>query len=117
MVNLKVKDRTKILKEVTKSYLPEIKEINFKVGDTVRVYQKIKEGDKTRTQVFEGIVIEIHGPKDNRSFTVRKVVQGVGVEKTYKINSPLVEKVEFVKKPLRKPRRKKIFYLRQRNYV
>ncbi|MGB9638846.1 MAG: 50S ribosomal protein L19, partial [bacterium] len=51
------------------------------------------------------------------SFTVRKVVQGVGVEKTYKINSPLVEKVEFVKKPLKKPRRKKIFYLREKNYI
>ncbi|MFN4220449.1 MAG: 50S ribosomal protein L19 [bacterium] len=107
-----VKSNDKILREIHEKYLPSKKEVNFKVGDTVKVYQKIIEGDKSRTQVFEGIVIEIHGPKENIFFTVRKEVQGVGVEKTFRLNSPNVEKVEFVKKPLKKPRRNKLFYLR-----
>ncbi|MCX7758461.1 MAG: 50S ribosomal protein L19 [bacterium] len=107
-----VKNPDKILREIHRSYLPSQKEINFKVGDVVRVHQKIIEGDKSRIQVFEGNVIEIHGPKENVFFTVRKEVQGMGVEKTFRLNSPNVEKVEFVRKPLKKPRRKKLFYLR-----
>ncbi|MEN3014454.1 MAG: 50S ribosomal protein L19 [bacterium] len=107
-----VKANNKILREIHSKYLPSNKEINFKVGDVVKVHQKIVEGEKSRTQIFEGTVIEIHGPKENIFFTVRKEVQGVGVEKTFRLNSPFVEKVEFVRHPLKKPRRKKLYYLR-----
>ncbi|MCS7164906.1 MAG: 50S ribosomal protein L19 [Candidatus Calescibacterium sp.] len=112
MKTVRVKNSSIILREIHKKYLPSEKEINFKVGDYVKVHQKIVEGDKTRIQVFEGQVIEIHGPKENIFFTVRKEVQGVGVEKTFRLNSPIIEKVEFVRHPLKKPRRKKLFYLR-----
>jgi len=112
MRTFKVKSSNKILSEIHQKYLPSSKDLNFKVGDIVKVHQKISEGDKTRIQVFEGTVIEIHGPKENLFFTVRKEVQGVGVEKTFRLNSPNVEKVEFVRHPLKKPRRKKLFYLR-----
>ncbi len=107
-----LKANDKILKEIHQRYLTSRNKLNFKVGDTVKVYQKITEGDKSRIQVFEGVVIEIHGPKENPFFTVRKEVQSVGVEKTFRLNSPNVEKVEFVRNPLKKPRRKKLYYLR-----
>ncbi len=107
-----VKSPDKLLREIHEKYLPSKKELNFKVGDIVKVHQRIVEGDKSRVQVFEGVVIEIHGPIYNRFFTVRKEVQGVGVEKTFRINSPNVEKVELVRNPLKKPRRKKLTYLR-----
>lgn len=112
MKTIKIKANNKILREIHEIYLPSKKELSFKVGDTVKVYQKITEGDKTRIQIFEGIVVEIHGPQENVFFTVRKEVQGVGVEKTFRLNSPNIEKVEFVRKPLKKPRRNKLFYLR-----
>ena len=85
---------------------------DLKVGDTVRVHQKIKEGNRERIQVFEGIIIKKQGGGVNATFTVRKIAYGVGVEKTFLIHSPLVEKVEVVR--VGKARRAKLYYLRDR---
>ena len=85
---------------------------DLKVGDTVRVHQRIKEGNRERIQVFEGIIIKKQGGGLNATFTVRKIAYGVGVEKTFLIHSPLVEKVEVVR--VGKARRAKLYYLRDR---
>lgn len=82
------------------------------IGDTIRVHQKIKEGNRERIQVFEGIVIKKQGGGVNATFTVRRVAYGVGVEKTFLIHSPLVEKIEVVR--VGKSRRAKLYYLRDR---
>lgn len=84
----------------------------FKVGDTVKVYSKIIEGGKERLQGFEGIVIKFGGRGVRKNFTVRKIVQGVGVERTFPLYSPRVEKVEVIKSG--KVRRAKLYYLRKR---
>ena len=84
----------------------------FGVGDTVKVYVKIKEGNRERIQIFEGIVIKKQGGSSRETFTVRKSSNGVGVEKTWPLHSPNVEKVEIVRKG--KVRRAKLFYLRDR---
>lgn len=83
--------------------------INFNVGDTVRVHQKIQEGDKTRVQIFEGVVLKIDN--NAKSYTVRKVSDGIGVERIWNFDTPWVEKVE-VKKQAKKIRRAKLYYLR-----
>ncbi len=93
--------------EQLKNKIPDLK-----VGDTVRVHQKIKEGNRERIQVFEGIIIKKQNGGVNSSFTVRKISYGVGVEKTFLVHSPLVEKVEVVR--VGKARRAKLFYLRDR---
>ena len=85
---------------------------NLKVGDTVRVHQRIKEGNRERIQVFEGTIIKKQGGGLNATFTVRRVAYDVGVEKTFLIHSPLVEKVEVVR--VGKARRAKLYYLRDR---
>ena len=84
----------------------------FGVGDTVKVYAKIKEGDKERIQVFEGTVLKRQGGGARETFTVRKTSNGVGVEKTWPLHSPSVDKIEVVRKG--KVRRAKLFYLRDR---
>ena len=84
----------------------------FAVGDTVKVHVRIKEGNKERIQVFEGIIIKKQGGGVNSTFTVRKTSYGVGVEKTFLVHSPLVEKVEVVR--VGKARRAKLYYLRNR---
>ena len=93
--------------EQLKSKIPELK-----VGNTVRVHVRIKEGNKERIQVFEGIIIKKQGGGLNATFTVRKISYGVGVEKTFLVHSPLVEKVELVR--VGKARRAKLYYLRDR---
>lgn len=85
---------------------------DLKIGDTVRVHQKIKEGNRERIQVFEGIIIKKQNGGVNQTFTVRKISYGVGVEKTFLVHSPLVEKVEVVR--VGKARRAKLYYLRDR---
>ncbi len=85
---------------------------SFKVGDTVKVYSKIMEGGKERVQGFEGIVIKFSGAGIRKNFTVRKIVQGVGVERTFLVNSPKVERVETLRSG--KVRRAKLYYLRKR---
>lgn len=84
----------------------------FNVGDTVKVHGKIKEGNRERIQIFEGTVIKMQGGSNRATFTVRKNSNGVGVEKTWPLHSPNVEKVEVVRKG--KVRRAKLFYLRDR---
>ena len=90
--------------EQLKNKIPELK-----IGDTVRVHQKIKEGNRERIQVFEGIIIKKQGGGVNATFTVRKIAYGVGVEKTFLVHSPMVEKVELVR--VGKARRAKLYYL------
>ena len=88
-----------------KSDLPE-----FRVGDTVKVYNKIKEGNRERIQIFEGTVIKRQNGGARETFTVRKNSNGVGVEKTWPVHSPIVEKIEVVRRG--KVRRAKLYYLR-----
>lgn len=90
-----------------KSEVPE-----FNVGDTVRVHGKIKEGNRERIQIFEGIVLKRQGGGNRETFTVRKTSNGIGVEKTWPLHSPNVVKVEVVRRG--KVRRAKLFYLRDR---
>ena len=84
----------------------------FNVGDTVRVSAKIKEGNRERIQVFEGVVIKKQGGSSRATFTVRKTSNGIGVEKTWPLHSPKIEKVEVVRRG--KVRRAKLTYLRGR---
>ena len=100
-----------IIREIEAAQLKESVP-SFKVGDTVKVYGKIKEGNRERIQVFEGTVIKKQGGSNRETFTVRKNSNGVGVEKTLPLHSPNVEKVEVVRQG--KVRRAKLFYLRDR---
>ena len=84
----------------------------FSVGDTVKVYAKVKEGNRERTQVFEGTVIKRQNGSNRETFTVRKSSNGIGVEKTWPLHSPIVEKIEVTRRG--KVRREKLFYLRDR---
>ncbi len=84
----------------------------FNVGDTVKVYGKIKEGNRERVQVFEGIVVKRQGGSSRETFTVRKTSNGIGVEKTWPLHSPNVEKIEVVRRG--KVRRAKLNYLKGR---
>ena len=84
----------------------------FNVGDTVRVHGKIKEGNRERIQIFEGVVLKKQGGSNRETFTVRKNSNGIGVEKTWPLHSPNVEKVEVIRRG--KVRRAKLNYLRQR---
>ena len=97
----------KIEAEQLKENVPQ-----FNVGDTVKVYGKIKEGNRERIQVFEGTVLKRQGGGARETFTVRKTSNGIGVEKTWPVHSPHVERVEVVRRG--KVRRAKLNYLRQR---
>ena len=99
-----------IIKSIEDAQLKEVAEFN--VGDTVKVYGKIKEGNRERIQVFEGTVLKRQGTGARATFTVRKASNGVGVEKTWPLYSPNVEKIEVVRKG--KVRRAKLNYLRSR---
>ncbi|MDE6583293.1 MAG: 50S ribosomal protein L19, partial [Clostridia bacterium] len=94
-----------IEREGMKESIPE-----FSVGDTVKVAQKIKEGDKERLQAFEGVVIARKNGGIRETFTVRKLSYGVGVEKTFPIHSPKIASIEVIRKG--KPRRAKLYYIR-----
>ena len=96
-----------ITKDQIRTDLPELV-----VGNTVKVYQKIVEGSRTRTQMFEGTIIKVQGGGIAKTFTVRRISYGVGVEKTWPVNSPNIEKIEIVRKG--KVRRARLFYLRDR---
>ena len=93
--------------EQLKAEVPE-----FRVGDTVKVFAKIKEGNRERIQVFEGTVIKRQGGSSRETFTVRKSSNGIGVEKTWPLHSPIVTKIEVIRKG--KVRRAKLYYLRDR---
>ncbi len=100
-----------LLLEIQKRYTPKKEYPNFKVGDTIRVYYRIKEGDRERVQAFEGIVIRIRGGGLDKTFTVRKESYGVGIERTFPYYSPNIEKIELVK--IGKVRRAKLYFLRE----
>ncbi len=86
--------------------------IDFVPGDTIRVHQKIQEGDKTRIQVFEGVVLAIKGRGENKSFTVQKMVGDVAVERIWPIASPLIQKVEVKAHAKKRVKRAKLYNLR-----
>lgn len=93
--------------------LEERKSMDIRPGDTVRVWQRVKEGDKSRLQAFEGIVIaHKHGHEMGATFTVRKVTQGVGVERIFPLYSPTIEKIELVSRS--RVRRAKLYYIRDK---
>ena len=94
-----------VTNEYMKSDIPA-----FNVGDTVKVHVKIKEGNRERIQIFEGFVLKRQGGGIGETFTVRRIASGVGVEKTFPIHSPLVEKIEVVRRG--KVRRAKLSYLK-----
>lgn len=100
-----------IIKEIEAEQLKESVD-QFNVGDTVKVYGRIKEGNRERIQVFEGVVLKRQGGGSRETFTVRKSSNGIGVEKTWPVHSPNVEKIEVVRRG--KVRRAKLFYLRDR---
>ena len=93
--------------------IDERRNLDFRAGDTVRVWQRVKEGDKTRIQAFEGLVISRkHGKEPGATFTVRKVSGGVGVERTFPLYLPTIEKIEIVRRA--KARRAKLYYVRRK---
>ncbi len=99
---------TKIIQDQLKKDLPQIKS-----GQTIRVYQRIKEGEKTRVQPFEGLVIAVkHGRGLNGTFTVRKIAEGVGVERIFLLHSPTIDKIKILKTA--NVRRAKLYYMRER---
>ena len=100
-----------ILRDITMDYLREDVP-DFSVGDTLKVHIKIKEGARERIQVFEGFVLKKQGGGVSETFTVRRIASGVGVEKTFPINSPKLDKIEVVKHG--DVRRAKLNYMRQR---
>ncbi len=101
-----------LIKALTNEQLKsEVPELN--IGDTVRVHNKIKEGNKERIQMFEGTIIAKRGGGISATFTVRRVSYGIGVEKTFPIHSPNVEKVDIIRSG--KVRRGKLYYLRERS--
>ena len=100
-----------IIKEIEAEQLKATVD-QFEVGDTVKVYGKIKEGNRERIQVFEGTVLKKQGGSNRETFTVRKLSNGVGVEKTWPLHSPFVEDITVVRRG--KARRAKLFYLRGR---
>ena len=100
-----------IIEDINKKTMKEKVE-SFGVGDTVKVFAKITEGDKERLQGFEGVVIAKKGGSSAQTFTVRKVVQGVGVERIFPIHSPKVDRIKLIRRG--KVRRAKLYYLRDR---
>lgn len=99
------------MEKIEKRHLKE-QPIPFNIGDTVRVYFIIKEGDKQREQPFEGVVLKIKKNLHKTNFTVRKISYGVGVEKTFPYHSPLLSRIEIKRRG--KVRRAKLYYLRER---
>lgn len=99
-----------LLKEIKKELMFKAQHPEFKAGDTITVHYKIKEGDKERIQNFTGVVIQIKNEPETRTFTVRKISHGVGVERIFPLNSPYIEQIEVLKKG--KVRRARIYYIR-----
>ena len=99
------------VKEIEQATLRKEK-LEFSVGDSVKVHNLIREGEKERVQIYEGVVLKRQGGGNRETFTVRKSSNGVGVEKTFPVNSPMVVKVEVIRKG--KARRAKLNYLRDR---
>ena len=100
-----------IIDEITKGQLKDNRS-TFKVGDGVRVHLKVKEGDKTRIQIFAGIVIARKGGGIGETFTVRRIASGVGVEKVFPVHSPVIEKIEIDRESI--TMRARMYYMRDR---
>ena len=100
-----------IIKAIEKDYMKE-EQPKYNIGDTVNVHVKIKEGNRERIQVFTGTVIKEQNSGLNKTFTVRKISNGIGVERTFPVNSPKIEKIEVAREG--KVRRAKLYYLRDR---
>ncbi|GAB4375733.1 MAG: 50S ribosomal protein L19 [Salibacteraceae bacterium] len=101
-----------LLNEIIEEVNPTANLPHFNSGDNIAVHYKIKEGNKERIQVFQGIVIQRSGHGSTATFTVRKMASGVGVERIFPVNSPFIEKIEMLRRG--KVRRSRIFYLRER---
>ncbi len=98
---------------ITPANTEERSKLDMRAGDTVRVWQKVKEKDKTRLQAFEGLVLaRKHGTQSGASFTVRKVMDGVGVERIFPLYSPMIDKIELVRRA--KVRRSKLYFVREK---
>ncbi len=110
-VKLKEKKMNAIIKKIDDAQIIR-KDVPFRVGDTVKVSIRIKEGEKERVQLYEGLVIGIQGSGSHMRFTVRKVSYGVGVEKTFLYQSPMLKEVKTIRSG--KVRRAKLFYLRSK---
>ncbi|MDW8031925.1 MAG: 50S ribosomal protein L19 [Aquificaceae bacterium] len=100
-----------LIQKVEEIYLPKKEYPQFKVGDTVKVHYRIVEGEKERTQPYEGVVIRIRGGGTSKTFTVRKESYGVGIERTFPFYSPNIEKIELIK--YGKVRRSRLYFLRK----
>jgi large subunit ribosomal protein L19 len=100
-----------IVRDVTLKTIEKNKNIaDFKSGDTVGVYVKVREGDKERIQLYKGVVLKVQGSGIGRAFTVRKISAGVGVERTFPFSSPIVDRVELISRG--KVRRSRLYFLR-----
>ncbi len=98
---------------ITPANTDERSKLDMRAGDTVRVWQKVKEKDKTRLQAFEGLVLaRKHGTQSGATFTVRKVMDGVGVERIFPLYSPMIDKIELVRRA--KVRRSKLYFVREK---
>ncbi len=101
------------LSKIEKAFRREDRLPNFAAGDTVRVHYRIREGEKERIQVFQGVVIRRHGGETvGSTFTVRKISNGVGVERTFPVNTPLIQRLEVARRG--RVRRARLYYLRER---
>ena len=100
-----------LLNEITNEYLQEGHD-QFKVGDGVKVHVRVREGDKERIQIFAGIVISRKGSGIHETFTVRRIASGVGVERVFPVNSPLIDKIEVDRESI--TMRARMYYLRDR---
>ncbi len=100
------------IQEINNQLIEEKKHPSFKAGDEITVYYKVKEGTKERTQFFKGVVLQRKGEKRTETFTIRKVSNGIGVERIFPTNSPIIEKITIEKEG--KVRRARIFYMRKR---
>jgi len=100
-----------LLNEITNEYLQEGRD-QFKVGDGVKVHVRVREGDKERIQIFAGIVISRKGSGIHETFTVRRIASGVGVERVFPVNSPLIDKIEVDRESI--TMRARMYYLRDR---
>jgi large subunit ribosomal protein L19 len=100
------------MEQINKELLPDVKHVDFRIGDTVRVYVRVKEGNKERVQPFQGICIGKKDGTTDRSFRIRKVSGGIGIERVFPYYSPMIERVELVQPG--KVRRAKLYYLRER---
>lgn len=108
---LKVMNSAETIKFVEENFIPAKDIPSFKAGDTITVHYKIREGNKERTQNFQGVVLQRSGKGANETFTVRKISGNIGVERIFPVSSPFIEKIDLNKKGV--VRRARIFYLRE----